>query len=60
MHINAAKELTLFICSPLSQGTSLIYPHALFTRKIEIIYQWLSSSESNANQGKTVKNKDHS
>jgi len=25
-HINAAKELTLFICSPLSQGTSTYIP----------------------------------
>lgn len=38
----------------------LIYPYALFTRKIEIIHQWLSSSESNVNQGKAVKNVDHS
>lgn len=33
----------------------LINPHALCTRKMEIIYQWLSSSECNANQGKAVK-----
>ena len=27
---------------------------------MEIIYHWLSSSESNADQGKAVKNEDHS
>lgn len=29
MHINAAKELTLLICSPLSQGTSTYTPSCI-------------------------------